>query len=60
MKIDLFQIYHGIAANPNYLHTYTHYNNLLKKIQKKSDTTHVHGRYMRDTPKFINQIHKDQ
>ena len=35
MKIHLFQIYHGIAANPNYLHTYTHYNNLLKKFKRK-------------------------
>ena len=30
-----FQSYHGIAANPNYLHTYTHYNNLLKKFKRK-------------------------
>ena len=55
-----FQIYHGIAANPNYLHTYTSYNNFLKNSKKKRDTTHVHGMYMRDTPKFINQNHKDQ
>ena len=46
MKIDLFQIYHGIAANPNYLHTHTH-QQFIKKILKGHNpcTWDVYERY---------------
>ena len=43
-----FQIYHGIAANPNYLHTYTRYNNFFKNSKKKGHnpcTWDVYERY---------------